>query len=195
MNKRRMFLLSGICLLVVGAALCLPALQQYRGTLATPRVSASPFSGQQQPPIQLPSDAYKEGLPVRVQVPSLDIDLAVAEGHFDTKTKQWTLSNEKAHYAVKTPKPNNAAGNTFIYGHNKPGVLKALAKIKQGAEVVIVTDTGSQFVYRFAGAYETHPDDDSLFNYQGKPMLTIQTCSGMWYQNRQLFTFDLQEIR
>jgi hypothetical protein len=36
------------------------------------------------------------------------------------------------------------------------------------------------------------PTDATLFEYKGKPILTIQTCSGVWYQNRQLFTFDLE---
>jgi sortase family protein len=198
MNRRHVWLVGGFGLIVIGLLFCAPALLRYKDALGTPQVAASPFA--EKPKTQAVDDnqgspIYQEGTPVRIQIPSLAVDLDVADGYFNSATKKWTLSNDKAHYAVKTPLPNNVGGNTFIYGHNRPGVFKKLAQIKLGAEVSIIVEGGSRFVYSFKGAYETNPDDDSMFAYQGPPMLTVQTCSGLWYQNRQLFLFDLKEIR
>jgi hypothetical protein len=94
-----------------------------------------------------------------------------------------------------TAPANTAGGNTFLYGHNRPGVFDTLHRIEPQAQAIVTTANGHSFSYRFTGALETDPNDDSLFRYQGKPILTIQTCSGLWYQNRQLFTFALEKAQ
>jgi LPXTG-site transpeptidase (sortase) family protein len=106
-------------------------------------------------------------------------------------TKTWTLSLSKVQYAVTTPEPNTTGGNTFIYGHYRKGVFATLHTIQAGAQAVVKTSNGHSFYYQLASERVTNPSDTSLFNYQGKPILTIQTCSGLFFQNRQLFTFDL----
>jgi LPXTG-site transpeptidase (sortase) family protein len=142
------------------------------------------------PPAQVVS-----GKPVRIQIPALHIDLQVAEGRYNKQTNSWTLSNDKAHYAVNTPLANNAEGNTFIYGHNRKAVFSTLNRIKAGDEAIVTTDNGHRFTYKFRSAYETNPTDNSLFDYKGAPILTVQTCSGLWYQNRQLFTFNFENVQ
>jgi len=74
-------------------------------------------------------------------------------------------------------------------------VFSTLNRIKPGDEAIITTDNGHRFTYKFRAAYETNPSDDSLFHYQGSPILTVQTCSGLWYQNRQLFTFNFENVQ
>lgn len=136
-----------------------------------------------------------EGHPNRLVVPSLGIDVAVADGYYNAQAQTWTLTNDKAHFATEmTPKPNNQAGNTFIYGHNRKEVFAKLSKLAEGETVDVYTDNGRIFTYKFRSAYETNPNDSSLFNYQGPPILTLQTCSGLWYQNRYLMTFDLVKV-
>jgi LPXTG-site transpeptidase (sortase) family protein len=98
-----------------------------------------------------------------------------------------------AQYATVTVQPNNKEGNTFIYAHNRVGVFHTLSRINVGDTVIITTDNGHTLTYKFRTSYETNPNDTSLFSYKGAPILTLQTCSGVWYQNRQLFTFDLVE--
>lgn len=134
------------------------------------------------------------GKPTRLVIPSLKIDITVADGIYNASSQTWTLSKDKAHYALMTPEPNNQEGNTFIYGHNRREVFANLAKLKIGETATVYTDNGHQFTYKFRSAYETNPTDSSLFDYQGPPILTLQTCSGVWYQNRYLMTFDLVEV-
>lgn len=134
------------------------------------------------------------GTPVRIEVPSVNIDLKVIPGYYYPSTKSWTLSLDKAQYAVMTAKPNNKQGNTFIYGHYRLGVFYTLPKIHLGAETIITTDNGHKFTYTFEKSSITTPEDTSLFNYQGKPILILQTCTGAQFQNRQLFVFNLTRV-
>ncbi len=137
---------------------------------------------------------YITGNPTRLFIEGLGIDLQVVPGVYDQKTKNWSLSLDKAHFADVTAKPNNKSGNSFIYGHNRKGVLNSLSSIQMNQEARAYTDNGLIFIYMFVGAVEVSPNDTSIFNYQGEPILTIQTCSGSFYQNRQLFTFKLKDV-
>ena len=141
-----------------------------------------------------PQPIVVQGKPVRLHIPSVDIDIAVVDGVYNEQQKTWTLSNTSAHYALISPQPNNMSGNTFIYGHNRKEVFARLAKVKVGDEALLYTDNGNVFRYVFRVSVETNPYDDSLFAYKGSPIVTLQTCSGLWYQNRQLFTFDFVSV-
>jgi len=134
------------------------------------------------------------GDPSHIEIPAVGISLEIEPGYYNQKTQTWTLSLTKAEYATITPKPNNASGNTFIYGHNRKGVFSTLLNIKAGDKAVVTTSNGHKFTYVMKSRHDTSPTDSSLFDYQGPPILTLQTCSGFWYQNRSLFVFDLQKV-
>lgn len=197
MKKSTALLITGSCLVIAGGALGYTPLANYWHGKHVGQVLAVPFSQaasaaapQVAPPAQVMS-----GKPVRIQIPALKIDLQIIDGHYNSQDRTWTLTKDKAQYATNTPLANNAEGNTFIYGHNRKQVFSTLNRIKPGDEAVITTDNGHKFTYKFTAAYETTPSDDSLFSYKGAPILTVQTCSGMWYQNRQLFTFNFENVQ
>jgi LPXTG-site transpeptidase (sortase) family protein len=130
------------------------------------------------------------GHPVSISVPSVNINIPVIDGYYNQKTRDWTLSLDKAQFATPTTPPNNLGGNTFIYGHFRWGVFYTLPKIQPGAEAIITTDNGYKFTYHFYSTYATQPTDLSVLHYQGEPILTLQTCSGSYYQNRQMYLFS-----
>jgi len=134
------------------------------------------------------------GNPVRIEVPSVGIDLEVIDGYYNAGNNSWTLSKEKAQFAKVSSPANNKEGNTFIYGHNAPGVFNKLPGIKIGDKATVTTDNGRKFIYEYYDLSVTRPDDVSIFEYKGPPILTMQTCSGAWYQNRSLFAFSLKEV-
>lgn len=134
------------------------------------------------------------GEPSRIEVPAVGIAIDVDPGYYNQKSQSWTLSLNKAHYAVMTPPPNDSSGNTFIYGHNRKDVFSKLLNIKTGDQAIVTTKNGHKFIYGMKTRHDTSPTDGSLFDYQGPPILTLQTCSGFWYQNRSLFVFDLQKV-
>lgn len=135
------------------------------------------------------------GKPVQLVIPTAAIDIAVVDGNYNQASQKWTLTKDKAHFAVMTPLANNHQGNTFIYGHNNELVFKSLHKIKAGEYAILKTDNGKTFLYVLREVKDVAPNDVSVFAYQGNPILTVQTCSGTWYENRRLFTFDFVTVR
>lgn len=135
------------------------------------------------------------GFPNHIELPDVDISLPVQAGIYDPASQKWTLSKTSAYFATTTMPPNTVEGNTFIYGHEMASVFSRLKNIKPGEEAIIKTDNGHTFTYKFVGSHETTPNDVSLFSYKGKPVLTLQTCSGFYFQNRHLFVFSLVEAK
>ena len=138
-----------------------------------------------------PAKVRLQGIPTRIVFPAQGIDLPVDKGYYNQAKQTWSLSGTRAQYAVMTSPANTDTGNTFVYGHNNKLVFGKLLKIKIGDVAIITTDNGHHFYYTYRSVSDVQPNDVSLFNYQGPPILTVQTCSGAWYQNRRLFVFDL----
>ncbi len=138
---------------------------------------------------------YISGLPVNLQIPSLHMNLQIIPGIYNAKTKTWNLTLDKVQYATVTPQPNNESGNTFMYGHYRPEVFAYLHIIKPDSQAVVTTANGHTFYYQLAGVQVVNPNDSAaVFDYSGPPILTLQTCTGLFFQNRQLFTFDLVKV-
>ncbi len=183
-----------IGILFIAAGLLLgsgPLLQYWRtkhasGAFGQPLVSSHRVIKTNQPLVQ--------GKPIRVLIPSLNIDVAITDGYYYPQSRSWTLTNDKAQYATMTPYANNREGNTFIYGHSLANIFQRLPQIKPGSEVLVYTANKHKFLYKLSGSRVTNPSDTGLFDYQGPPILTLQTCTGLWYQNRYLFVFDLEKV-
>ncbi len=135
------------------------------------------------------------GKPSRLVIKSVSIDIAVTDGIYNEQDRTWSLSNDKAHYALISPLANDAKGNTFIYGHNRREVFSRLEDVVANDTLKLITDNGYEFTYSFVDSVTTDPYDDSLFRYSGSPIVTLQTCSGLWFQNRSLFTFKLDSVQ
>lgn len=134
------------------------------------------------------------GKPVRVVVPRLGIDLKVDEGYYNPADASWTLSDNNAHFAMPTSLANDYNGNTLIYGHNSEHVFGRMKNIAPGDTVEVYTDNGHIFHYVYATSQKVIPEDTSIFQYQGPPIVTIQTCSGNWNEVRSLSTFNFQRV-
>jgi LPXTG-site transpeptidase (sortase) family protein len=134
------------------------------------------------------------GSPVHINISSVGIDLNVIPGYYYPQTKSWTLTSTNAQYGTITAKANNKSGATFIYGHALMNVFGKLPKVQPGDTAVIKTDSGHTFIYKFQKSSVVTPDNTSLFSYKGQPVLILQTCTGAWYQNRQLFVFSFSEV-
>lgn len=145
----------------------------------------------------IPLSPYKKilaGRPVRVVLPDQAIDLPVDPGYFDSATNSWTLSGYHAHFAMVTKLANNHDGNTFIYGHNNKYVFGHIKTIQPGQKALVYTDNNYVFTYTYLNTVGVGPDDTSVFDYSGPPILTIQTCSGNWNEVRQMYNFKFQNF-
>lgn len=184
----RFYLLVGLFFILAGGLLASPVIiKKWHQKTAQPAFNVAKRTTPVKP-------ATASGQPVRIEVPSVGISVDIAPGYYDKKSQTWTLSNSKAHYATITAESNDSNGNTFIYGHNRPEVFSKLLGIKTGQEAIVTTANNHRFTYKLTSQRVTQPTDDSLFHYQGPPILTLQTCSGLWYQNRSLFVFDLVKV-
>jgi LPXTG-site transpeptidase (sortase) family protein len=188
-------LITGAILCVLGIAGAAPTV--YFSMLSHSTASAEPAFPTPKTttaPASTPTKPVISGQPVSISIPSVNINVSVVDGTFDAKTQEWTLGLHTAHWGTMTPQPNDTSGNTYIYGHYRPEVFAYLHNIKPGAQAIVTTDNGYKFTYTYESSVTVSPDDTSLFSYEGPSMLTVQTCSGSWFQNRTLYKFSFTSV-
>lgn len=154
--------------------------------LASPTPKVAPVITRQIPATQ--------GIPNRVIIPSLAIDLPVDTGSFNPEDGSWTVDTTRAYYADVSMPVNNSNGTTLIYGHAQSTVFQTLPTIQSDAEAIIYTDNGYSFRYRMTSVHEVQPNDVSVFTDNGPPTLVLQTCIGAYSELRALFSFRLVAI-
>ena len=137
----------------------------------------------------------KQGVPVRVTVPSLAIDLPVGLGTYDAATGDWAVDTTQAYYATVSVPVNDSNGTTLIYGHAQAPIFAQLPHIQPGVQAIVTTDTGYAFHYRYQSMQQVLPSDTSILRVDGPPSLTLQTCMGDWDAYRGLFTFTLDSVQ
>ena len=187
MNFRTIFTAFGVALMLFGCGLLLVA---YRVRSANVNIQSSPAAVVQQVEIPALQPTIKQGRPITLKVDDVQIKNDVIDGYFNAKSGQWTLTKDKVQFATITRQPNNEQGLTFLYGHNRKEVFSRLKNVKPGSIATVTTDNGLRFTYKFISSTVVKPTDVSIFDYNGAPILVIQTCTGLFYENRQLFTFE-----
>lgn len=136
----------------------------------------------------------KQGIPTRVVVPDVAIDLAVKPGAYEPEYQRWTLDDQAALYADRTVPANSRNGTTLIYGHATEQVFGKIADIKAGVKALVYTDTGLTFTYLYESSRQVLPNDTSALTSGGPPTLILQTCSGIFDTYRTLVTLRLMEV-
>lgn len=188
----------GLALVILGASLLLYIVRSMRSSeVASPAVPVVTSQKTATPPTEpSPITPSKiEGKPVRIDIPSLNISLQVIDGVYDSASGKWTLTKDKAQFALLSQLANNEGGNTFIYGHYRKNVFAALPKIRSGEVAIVTTDNGRSFYYSFTTSRVVAPhQSEGIFDYSGEPILTLQTCTGAFFEKRQLFTFNLIRV-
>ncbi|QQS20034.1 sortase [Candidatus Saccharibacteria bacterium] len=189
-KKRRFGFVTNtfLYLLIMGGVFCAVlyplAAQQYDKQVRVYAASLPDYSN------VIPPVPFAIGHPTKVEVPSVGVSLPVVDGVYDKNTRNWTLTSDKVQYATTTALPNSRKDNTFIYGHATNWVFGPLLRVQPGAEATVTTDT-FVFTYRLTSHEVVDPKNTALFEYKGKPRLTLQTCTGPTLSEyRQLFYFD-----
>jgi sortase (surface protein transpeptidase) len=134
------------------------------------------------------------GKPIRVVIPSTGIDLPIDSGVYNPTDNSWSLSGYHAQFATISSLANDNNGMTFIYGHNNKYVFGPIKQIVPGALAQIYTDNNHIFSYIYENTNVFKPDDTTIFDYSGPSILTIQTCSGAWSEQRQMYTFEFVRV-
>lgn len=134
------------------------------------------------------------GTPSHISLPSRDISIDVAPGYYNAQNQTWTLGPDKAYFATITSEANNKTGNTFIYGHNRNQVFTRLLDAQIGDTAEVTSDNGYTFTYKLASMKDVDPTDTEVMDPTEAPTLSLQTCSGAWYQHRRIYTFTFVEV-
>lgn len=145
------------------------------------------------------SNIILRGIPVRITVPSISLDLPIVAGTYDSRQQSWSVSDIAANYATNTYKPNSQTGRTLIYGHDRDKIFHKLKELGNGAEVILSTKEGHVFTYRYAlnSAHDVQPNDTSIFSHLNspEPQLILMTCDGFWSQERRIMVFNLEKAQ
>ncbi len=173
------------CLLVIALACAIPVRLIYSLNHIGPTTIQQPAVK----PYSAPKSSIS-GKPVDLNIPSLQIHLPVIDGQYNPNTNGWTLTDGNVQYLVDSAQPNNLGGKTFIYGHALRSVFGRLQYIQPDAVLSLTTNNGYQFNYRFKSSFATSPSDLSVLHNTKKPVLYVQTCSGVFSQHRQIFNFE-----
>lgn len=143
--------------------------------------------------------APERGMPVRLSIPSINVDAAVdsvgmtADGAMDIKKNQDLV----AWYNLG-PRPGNI-GNAVIAGHygwedGKGSVFNDLHSLKVGDRVSVGDDKGElvSFIVRGSQSYDPAADATTIFrSYDNKAHLNLITCEGAWNAKRQTYSSRL----
>lgn len=136
------------------------------------------------------------GIPTRLVIPRLGIDLKVIEGFYDASTAQWSVSNTDANYAINTPEVNSTNDKTLIYGHWTPQVFGPTKYLRTGDTAYVYTANGHLLKYSFTESMVVMPTDISMFKkLEGEPGMVLLTCQGTWGQERRLMFFKLEQAQ
>lgn len=184
-KKARFYSLAGILNLAVGVM------------FYTVNITPAPVLADNNPPLQRAAPKAipaTTGIPVRVVVPSVSIDLPVKVGSYNPDNASWDVDMDNAYYADVSMPVNNSNGTTMIYGHAQSAVFETLPLIQPDAEAIIYTDTGYAFRYSHTSSRNVPPNDVSVFTASGPPKLVLQTCIGIYSELRGLYSFKLVAI-
>lgn len=141
-----------------------------------------------------PKQSPVTGYPVSIYIPgprpALNMNVSIIPGYYNANTGAWTLTTTDAQFVTFSAQPNNVTGNTYIYGHYRPNIFAYLHLISPGTIATITTSNGYQFHYKYVYTYAVAPNQTATLNTSKAPILTIQTCSGDFFQNRQMYIFS-----
>lgn len=167
------FFLSVICFLFAGFLLA----QRYGLTLyfddyTPPGASATPSAG--------PS-----GMPVRLRLPSVSLDLLVVPAY---KTgSRWPTTSRGISYLASSPLPGEI-GNSIFYGHNWSRILGQLKNSRPGDPLAIVYSDGRTNTFTIQEVKTVGPNATEILDPADFPQITLYTCTGFLDTRRLVVT-------
>jgi LPXTG-site transpeptidase (sortase) family protein len=145
-------------------------------------------STDRQAEINLPADHSGYGLPVRLEIPKINVDAMVdsvgltSDGAVDVPKGPADVA-----WFDLGPRPGEN-GSSVIDGHSGwkdgiPAIFDNLYKLQKGDKVYVKDAKGMtiSFVVREILTYDPHADASNVFNSSdGKAHLNLITCTGTW---------------
>ncbi len=136
----------------------------------------------------------RSGVPSKIEIPKLSLTKAVLPGIYDEKNDTWNVSDSDVHFAELSSNANDFSGATLIYGHNNRFTLGRLSELAVGDQVNLTTQNNYRMTYSLVSVSDNEPNNTSIFDYSGPPILVLQTCSGAFNESRRFYTFELSGV-
>jgi LPXTG-site transpeptidase (sortase) family protein len=151
------------------------------------------------PMVQVQSPAVESeeisGVPSKVSIPRLGIDLSIVNGTYDRERDEWTLTDDSVQFASMTSLPSNKNGNTFLYGHNTAAVLQPVKDIIPGDILTVTTTNGRVFTYTYISDMTVTPDQTNVITpISSDPQVTLMTCEGWLSEVRRIMYFKFEGV-
>lgn len=128
------------------------------------------------------SDSF---IPVELRIASIGKNISLVKGFYSQSNTDWTLSDVEAQYIAY-----EQSKSFYIYGHNSTYIFGDLPQLQQGDQVSLVSLNNIVRKYAFTDKKTVTPYEVDVLNIQGKdPQLILQTCSGWYGQNRDVYYF------
>lgn len=131
------------------------------------------------------------GMPKKISLPRLGIDLDVVRGDYDQENNQWTLDKNHAFFVAPGQTPLSLTAKPLIYGHNIPAVFRNLDGIADGELMYITDDSGRILQFKYLGSRVVEPgQSDALNDFHPNTDITLLTCTSVTFKNRKLLFFN-----
>lgn len=112
--------------------------------------------------------------PLRVVIPSLNIDLPVKESKIING--YWEVFPDSAGFGLGSAYPEEN-GNQVIFAHARIGLFEPLKNIKTGDKITVFTKN-KWFTYQVSEIKEVLPSQTEVIAATSEPILTLYTCTG-----------------
>lgn len=121
------------------------------------------------------NDKQKDKLPpVRIVIPSANIDLPVKEAK--VVKGYWEVFPDRAGFGMGSTYPGEI-GNQVIFAHARTGLFLPLKKVKVKDKIFVSTKT-KLFTYKVIAIKEVNPNNTDIIGVTDEKTLTLYTCTG-----------------
>ena len=121
-------------------------------------------------------------VPNRVIASTLDIDMEVKNGSFDTQQGQWQIDDTHAFFAEGTATP-------ILYAHNRNGMFANLSKAGHDDTLRLEYKNGDSVTYVYERVRFVSPDDAGILSESNSDTVVLLTCEGFFNESRRLTYF------
>ncbi len=177
--SRLLLLISGVILIFVGITLSRNSSQD--NSSQNNIIIAGEVTSFSQEPVSIDkkllqtNDKQKDKLPpVRIVIPSVNIDLPVKEAK--VVKGYWEVFPDRAGFGLGSTYPGEI-GNQVIFAHARTGLFLPLKKVKIKDKIFVSTKT-KLFTYQVTTIKEVYPNNTDIIGMTDEKTLTLYTCTG-----------------
>ncbi len=123
--------------------------------------------------------------PSSITIPKLELSLPIYPA--SRVGNEWETSSVGVSYLTSSPLPGDQ-GNSVMYGHNWPNLLKRLKEVAPGDKIVVNRSGSPGLSYTIHFVSVVTPDQSHIYSNTNDQRLTLYTCTGFLDSKRLVVT-------